>query len=125
MNFLATYIKQAHNNRISMSGGLRAYVGEHRTERLNANVLGDVLDNFRRAVHLRHGTTYDKMGAEVNRALKAHTDTLLMEVRAFGSGEAPDVKQADDDDPFMNCLNYSGLKTGGDDPSSDPDLRVL
>jgi hypothetical protein len=109
-----------------MSGGLRVHVGEHRTERLNANVLGDVLENFRRAVHLRHGTTYDKMHHEVNRALKAHTDTLLLEVRAFGQGEPPSKKDAkSSDDPFMNCLHANIKEEGGDDPSSDIEPRVL
>jgi len=126
MDFLGTYLSKAHNNIISMTGGLRVHVGEHRTEYLRANVLADVLENFRRAVHMRHGTTYDKMGAEVNRALKSHTDTLLMEVRAFGQGEPPGPKKKGERDPFMNCLAYSGLEEeGGDDTSSEPEPRVL
>jgi hypothetical protein len=121
-----TYISERLNNIITMSGGLTAHVGEHRTERLNANILAATLENFRRAVHMRHGTTYAKMNVEVNRALQAHTDTLLAEVRAFGSGSAPEPKaQQSNADPFMNCLAYSGLEEGGDDPSSEPEPRVL
>lgn len=110
---------------ITMSGGLRVHVGEHRTERLNSNVRADVLDNFRRAVYMRHGTTYAKMNIEVNRALTAHTDTLLAEVRAYGSGQPPSSDETGTDDPFMNCLAYSGLQSGRDDTSSEPEPRVL
>jgi len=107
-----------------MSGGLRVIVGEHRTERLNANVRADVKENFARAVFMRHGTKYDKMHHEVNRALEAHTQTLLNEVRAYGPGKPPEPKEKDVD-AFMNCLNYSGLDEGRDDASSEPEPRVL
>ena len=108
-----------------MTGGLRVVVGEHRTESFRANVIASVKAEFIRAVQIRHGTTYDKMGLEATRALKAHTETMLMEVRTYGSGEPPEPEEKADTDAFMNCLAYSGLEEGGDDTSSEPEPRVL
>lgn len=107
-----------------MTGGYRVEVGDHRTEKFSSIVLSTVASEFRRAVYYRHGTNYDKMWLEVSRALKAHTDVLIMEARSVGQSKKKDESEKETD-PFLNCLHANIKEEGGDDPSSAPDLRVL
>jgi hypothetical protein len=99
----------------------RVIVGEQATEKFTAVVLSKTVADFRSAVLQRHGTLYDRMGHEINRALQAHTLTLRMEARS----QAPvEVDLNSPDDPFMNCLLGTSLE-GDSSLDSEPEPRVL
>lgn len=65
------------------------------SQRFECTVPQSVIDNFRRAVFLKHKTLWGVIGAEAARALSIHADRMLMEANGVTvSSPSPETQDA-------------------------------